>query len=272
MNAPRARKRFGQHFLHDPAIIGRILAAVAPGPEDHVVEIGPGRGALTRELAAAAGTLDVIEIDRDLAALLASQDWAEGVRIHAADALRFDFASLATPGEQLRLVGNLPYNISTPLLFRILKYTGLFIDAYVMLQREVVERMCAAPGTREYGRLTVALAARCTVRKLFTIRPGAFQPAPRVDSAFARLVPLEQPMLEDQLEPAFDQLVNQAFTMRRKKLLNALQDLLSAREIEAAGVDPGERAGRIGVNDWVRLSRIWHESGMRRSGRNDAGK
>jgi len=255
MNAA-PRKRFGQNFLHDPNIIRKIIASMAPVPTDHFVEIGPGRGAITWPLSEAAGTLDVIEIDRDLAANLQTQPWAAKLHIHCDDALHFPFDKLSTQPGSLRLAGNLPYNISTPLLFHVLDYYHLFRDMHVMLQKEVVQRMTAAPGNKNYGRLTVALAARCKVESLFVIRPGAFLPAPKVDSAFACLTPLDKPLLDAGAAPQFDNILRHAFGQRRKQLRNALQELLSAEQIRAAGIDPAARAETLAVEQYIALCRI----------------
>ena len=174
----KARKRFGQNFLHDAAIIERIVAAMAPAATDHFIEIGPGQGAMTRPLSERCAQLDVIELDRDLAERLTQEEWMADVTLHQADALKFDFSRVSAAPGALRLAGNLPYNISTPLLFHILEQHDLFRDIHVMLQREVVDRMTATPGSRTYGRLTVALAARCEVTSLFVIKPGAFPACP----------------------------------------------------------------------------------------------
>ena len=251
----RARKRFGQNFLHDAGIIARIVAAMNPGADDHFVEIGPGRGAITKPLAAAAGRLDVIEIDRDLAALLQAGDWFRAGTLHQADALQFDFASLTNKPRSLWLAGNLPYNISTPLLFHLLTCFDLFTDLHVMLQKEVVQRMTATPGNKNYGRLTVALAAHCTVESLFVIKPGAFTPAPAVDSAFARITPLAEPLVSVAAQPAFDQVIRLAFGQRRKQLGNALQTIMTNAQIDAAGIDPKLRAEALNVHDFIALSR-----------------
>jgi len=251
--SPAPRKRFGQNFLHDPNIIRKIMASMAPVAEDHFVEIGPGRGAITKPLCAAAGVLDVIEIDRDLAAELQRQPWAANIRIHCSDALNFAFDRLGDAPRSLRLAGNLPYNISTPLLFHVLDYYQLFRDMHVMLQKEVVQRMTALPGSKNYGRLTVALAARCRVESLFVIRPGAFLPAPRVESAFARITPLEKPLLDEADTPLFDNILRHAFGQRRKQLHNALQELLSSEQIRAAGIDPVARAETLSVEQYVAL-------------------
>ena len=238
---PPRRKRFGQHFLHDPAVIERIASAVHPRPDDRLVEIGPGRGALTRHLLAGSGTLDAIEIDRDLAGLLRTEfAGSPGFTLHETDALEFDFAALAhARGGRLRVVGNLPYNISTPLLFHLLQHTGAIEDLHIMLQREVVARMAAKAGDPEYGRLTVMLAPWVSIERLFDVGPGAFQPPPRVWSAVARLTVRPEPAFP--VSEHFGAVVAAAFAHRRKTIRNALRDLLSLEQIEAAGLDPGAR-------------------------------
>jgi 16S rRNA (adenine1518-N6/adenine1519-N6)-dimethyltransferase len=239
--APR-RKRFGQHFLHDPAVIRRIVRALAPQAGDHLVEIGPGRGALTGELLAYAGcTLDAIEIDRDLAALLRER-FSDAPRcvLHETDALQFDFTALARErGGRLRIAANLPYNISTPLLFRLLTHAPAILDLHVMLQREVVARLAAQPGDADYGRLGVMLAPQVRVERLFDVGPGAFQPPPRVWSAVVRLTMRAQPLFV--VSPHYPAVVAAAFTQRRKTLRNALGRLLTREQINACGVDPGAR-------------------------------
>jgi 16S rRNA (adenine1518-N6/adenine1519-N6)-dimethyltransferase len=238
---PPRRKRFGQHFLHDPAVIERIAGAVNPHPNDRLVEIGPGRGALTRHLLARSGTVDAIEIDRDLAGLLRTEYAGfPGFALHEADALEFDFAALARArGGRLRVVGNLPYNISTPLLFHLLKSTGAIEDLHIMLQREVIARMAAKAGDPDYGRLTVMLAPWVSIERLFDVGPGAFQPPPRVWSAVARLTVHAEPAFP--VSEHFGAVVAAAFAHRRKTIRNALRDLLSLEQIEAAGLDPGAR-------------------------------
>ncbi len=255
MNPPAPRKRFGQNFLHDPSVIERILDSVAPQADDHLVEIGPGQGAITVGLAGAAGQLDVVEIDRDLAAILSQKPWANKVGIHVTDALEFDFSTLSKSNRSLRVVGNLPYNISTPLLFHFLEQLELFQDIHVMLQKEVVSRMTATPNNRNYGRLTVALAAHCSVEMLFTIGAGAFKPAPRVESAFARLTPLNKPMLSRREQPAFDRILRSAFGQRRKQLGNALRDVVSIDTIRATDIDPTQRAENLDVEAYVALTK-----------------
>ncbi len=248
------RKRFGQHFLHDRQIIARLLAAIDVRGDDHVVEIGPGEGVLTTGLAARARRVDVVEIDRDLAAALPARVPTTSLHIHVADALRFDFATLAEGPGSLRLVGNLPYNISTPLLFHLFGHVGLIRDMHVMLQKEVVERMAAAPGSRDYGRLSVTLAARCSVERLFCIGPGAFRPAPRVDSAVARLLPRPPPAPGIDCLRTFDEVVTRAFGQRRKRLGNALKGLIDATAFAAADVDPGLRAEQLDLPAFMRLA------------------
>jgi 16S rRNA (adenine1518-N6/adenine1519-N6)-dimethyltransferase len=239
---PRARKRFGQHFLHDPAVLDRIVEAIGPRETDHLVEIGPGRGALTRRLVEVPlATLDAIEIDRDLVSLLRS-DFANQPRltVSEADALDFDFAGLAhARGGKLRVVGNLPYNVSTPLLFHLLRNASSVADMYFMLQREVVERIVAAPGDDSYGRLTVMLAPWVRAERLFDVGPGAFHPPPKVWSAVVQLV--VRPETAFHVSPHFGAVVAAAFAHRRKTLRNAIKDLLSREQIESVGIDPGAR-------------------------------
>jgi 16S rRNA (adenine1518-N6/adenine1519-N6)-dimethyltransferase len=240
--AMRARRRFGQHFLHDPAIIRRIVDAIAPRADGHLVEIGPGRGALTQLLRAASGTLDVIEIDRDLAAALREKYAAQpGLAVHEADALEFDFTALARErAARLRVVGNLPYNISTPLLFHLLTSAAVIEDMHVMLQREVVARMVALPGGGDYGRLTVMLAPWVHIEKLFDIGPGAFQPPPRVWSAVVRLTVRPTPAFA--VSPHYATVVAAAFGQRRKTLRNALKGVVNSAAIDACKLDGGARA------------------------------
>jgi len=251
-----ARKRFGQHFLHDQGIIRRIVQTVAPQPGEAVVEIGPGRGAITRPLLAACGMLDAIEIDRDLIALLRQANPPlDGLTVHASDVLRFDFRALAQArGRPLRVVGNLPYNISTPLIFHLLEQVDAIADMHFMLQREVVERMAATPGGGDYGRLTVMLAAQVEVIPLFPIAPESFTPPPRVDSAFVRLVPhavAPFPMPDPAL---YARLVAAAFGQRRKTLRNTLKNLADEAQIRAVGLDPGLRPEQISPAEYATLA------------------
>jgi 16S rRNA (adenine1518-N6/adenine1519-N6)-dimethyltransferase len=250
----RPRKRFGQNFLHDPGIIGKIIAAIDPRPDESLVEIGPGQGAITLPLLKAAGKLTVVELDRDLILPLQTRCREAGeLTVHNADALRLDFCGLAdnTP---LRVVGNLPYNISTPLLFHLLDQHHCIQDMHFMLQKEVVDRMSAQPGSRQYGRLSVMLQYRCRVTPLFAIGPGAFNPPPKVDSAFVRLDPYAQPPISVDDESVFATLVRQAFAQRRKTLRNTLREMLDANEIKEAGVDPTARAETLSLNAFAALA------------------
>ena len=253
MNSVRhaPRKRFGQNFLVDRHYIDRIVAAVDPAPGDTVVEIGPGLGALTRPLLERLERLTVIEIDRDLAARLSDEFASERLSIHTVDALAFDFSTLGTG---LRVVGNLPYNISSPMLFHLAQVESMLRDITVMLQREVVQRMAAAPATPDYGRLSVMLQARFRVERLFTVPPGAFRPSPLVDSAVARLTPLAaaRPKIDD--EALFARVVTAAFGQRRKTLRNALKSLAAEEDLERERIDPGARGETLSVADFVRLA------------------
>jgi 16S rRNA (adenine1518-N6/adenine1519-N6)-dimethyltransferase len=255
------RKRFGQHFLHDPAIIRRIIAALDAQRGEPWVEIGPGLGAITAPLLERIGMLHAIELDRDLIAPLHAHCGALGtLHVHQADALRFDYCTLAAtigasdPG--LRLVGNLPYYISTPLLFHVLEHTRCIRDMHFMLQREVVERMSAAPGSKTYGRLTVMLAARCRVEPLFRIAAGAFKPPPRVESAYARITPWREPPFSIEDPARFARIVTQAFSKRRKTLRNALLGLVSTDSMAALEIDPGARPETLSPAQFAALARL----------------
>ncbi len=251
----RPRKRFGQNFLQDARIIQRIIDAIDPSPDDRLVEIGPGQGAITKDLLRAAGSLDVVELDRDLVGPLAEMCRDLGqLTIHNTDVLKFNICSLAVPGQPLRIVGNLPYNISTPILFHLLEQPPCIRDMHFMLQKEVVDRMAASPGGKIYGRLSVMLQARCEVTPLFDIPPGAFFPPPKVVSSFVRLVPYAEPPVEIDDYRIFQHLVTQAFAQRRKTLRNSLRDVLTAQAIEEVGIDPGLRAERLSVEEFARLA------------------
>ncbi|HSS71466.1 MAG TPA: 16S rRNA (adenine(1518)-N(6)/adenine(1519)-N(6))-dimethyltransferase RsmA [Casimicrobiaceae bacterium] len=246
-----ARKRFGQNFLADRHYIDRIVAGVDPQLDDNIVEIGPGLGALTVPLLERVEHLTAIEIDRDLSARLAAQYPPARLTLHTADALEFDFSSL---GNDLRVIGNLPYYISSPLLFHLAQYDASLRDVTVMLQKEVVERMVAAPATPAYGRLSVMLQVRFRVERQFIVPASAFRPAPKVDSAVARLVPLraDRPRLTD--EALFARIVAAAFGQRRKTLRNALKELANEKELERAGIDPGARGETLSVAVFARLA------------------
>lgn len=246
----RARKRFGQHFLTDPAVIDAIVDAVAPAPTDTLVEIGPGRGAITGPLARRAAKLHAVELDRDLAGRLRRRFAGdERLTLHEADALQFDFSAL---GESLRLVGNLPYNISTPLLFHVLTHRRAIRDMHFMLQKEVVDRIAAQPGSKAFGRLTIMLQCALSAAKLFDVPPGAFDPPPAVTSAVVRLEPLPVVAVHDMTR--LSRIVATAFSQRRKTLRNALAAVAPADALEALGIDAGLRPENLGVDDWVRLA------------------
>ncbi|MEJ2255724.1 MAG: 16S rRNA (adenine(1518)-N(6)/adenine(1519)-N(6))-dimethyltransferase RsmA [Woeseiaceae bacterium] len=248
----RARKRFGQHFLTDPGVIDAITRAVHADRDDIVVEIGPGQGAITAPLARDAGHLHVIELDRDLAAgLRARYAAAENVTVHEADALNFDFGAL---GDRLRIVGNLPYNISTPLLFHLLHYRECILDMHFMLQKEVVDRLAADPGSKAYGRLGIMLGCHLDVQPLFDVPPAAFEPPPAVNSAVVRLDPLPPGSFHIDDQQGLSSLVARAFSQRRKTLRNALRDVADAEDFEAVGIDAGLRPEQVPVAGFVRLA------------------
>ncbi len=244
----KTRRRFGQHFLHDPGVLKRIVEAIAPASGDAIVEIGPGEGALTRPLLERIGHLTAIEIDRDLAARLAGEFASQRLSVVTADVLDFDFSALP-PG--LRIVGNLPYNISTPILFHLARYADRVRDMHFMLQREVVQRMVAKHSTPDYGRLSVMLQTRFRMQKLFNVAPGAFRPPPKVDSAVVRLVPIaERP---DWDQAVLEKIVREAFSARRKTLRNALP--LKPGDYEELGIDPKLRPENLSPADYLRITR-----------------
>lgn len=259
--AHRPRKRFGQNFLHDPGTIAKIIYQINPKSNEHLVEIGPGQGAMTEPLLAESGKLDVVELDRDLIPVLQTR-FASDKRftIHQADALNFDFCALAAPGEKLRIAGNLPYNISTPLLFHLMARIDCIQDMHFMLQKEVVDRITAQPGNKAYGRLSVMLAYYCQSERLLTIGPGAFNPPPKVDSAIVRLIPHpEPPVTVGDLEQ-LSKLVAQAFSQRRKTIRNSMKLWLTQAEIEALEIDPGLRPEQLNLTQFAALSN--HVTGL----------
>ncbi len=252
--ATGAKKHLGQNFLHERSVVDKIVLAVNPQPADRLVEIGPGQGALTLPLLDRHGTLTAIEFDRDLLRPLAAAAQTHGLlTLIAADVLSVDFTTLAEGG-QIRLVGNLPYNLSSPILFHALDHAAAVRDMHFMLQKEVVERMAAAPGSKVYGRLSVMLQAYCTVTPLFTVSPGAFRPAPKVDSAVVRLIPrpADGVGIHDPLR--FAGIVRAAFGQRRKTLRNALDGVLDSSAMQAVGVRPDLRAEQLSVGDFIRLA------------------
>ena len=248
-----ARKRFGQNFLTDQQVLTQIIDAIRPAQGEVMLEIGPGLAAMTRLLLANLGHLHVVELDRDLVARLQKQFNPAQLSIHAGDALSFDFSTIAVPeGQKLRVVGNLPYNISTPLLFHLAQFAPLILDQHFMLQKEVVERMVADPGSKVYGRLSVMLQWRYQMALLFIVPPESFEPAPRVDSAIVRMRPIAQPLACQQAQ--LELVVTKAFSQRRKVLRNSLSDLLTENDLIAAGVDPGSRPEMLGVAQFVALA------------------
>jgi 16S rRNA (adenine1518-N6/adenine1519-N6)-dimethyltransferase len=252
--ASGAKKHLGQNFLHERGVVDRIVLAVDPRPGDRIVEIGPGQGALTLPLLDRHGALTAIEFDRDLLQPLAAAAQAHGaLTLIAADVLTVDFTALAA-GTPLRLVGNLPYNLSSPILFHALDHAAAVRDMHFMLQKEVVERMAAGPGSKVYGRLSVMLQAYCAVTPLFTVGPGAFRPAPKVDSAVVRLVPRARADVGIDDQRRFADIVRAAFGQRRKTLRNALHGVLDSDAMLAAGVRPDARAEQLQVADFIRLA------------------
>jgi 16S rRNA (adenine1518-N6/adenine1519-N6)-dimethyltransferase len=261
---PGAKKHLGQHFLHEKGIIAKIVQAVDPQPGDRLVEIGPGQGAITFPLLDRHGALTVIEFDRDLIAPLTAASKAHGeLTIVHSDVLEVDFTALAAgmqPADgapsQIRLVGNLPYNLSSPILFHALDHAAAIRDMHFMLQKEVVDRMAAAPGSKVYGRLSVMLQAYCRVVPLFKVPPGAFRPPPKVDSAVVRMVPRAPGEIGVQDPRRFAHVVRAAFGQRRKTLRNALNGVADTATIEAAGLRPDARAEQIDVAGFVRLANL----------------
>ena len=251
----KQRPRLGQHFLTDASVIQEIITTAAPGAGEHFVEIGPGRGALTGPLLSLGATVHAVEIDPALAQELRESFPHDRLNVHRADALEFDYASLkgiGVPDARLRLIGNLPYYLSTPLLFRLLESAAGFRDMTVMLQREVAERLCASPGSRRYGRLSVTAAARCRAEPCFPVPPDAFEPRPKVHSMVVRLTPDSRYRIRR--PAAFDRVVRQAFSQRRKTIANALRGLANKEQITAAGIDPTQRPEQIPVESYLRLS------------------
>ena len=251
------RKRFGQNFLHDHNIIYSIISSLNAHAKDHWGEIGPGMGALTEPLLAQGLNLEVVELDRDLVVYLKDKFKAyPHLQIHSADALRFDFAALAKDNEKLRVIGNLPYNISTPLMFHLLDNANCIEDMHFMLQKEVVDRICAEPGSKKYGRLSVMMQYFCKTELLFDVPPESFDPAPKVMSAIVKLIPHEQPPVEVNDLKMLNRVVVQAFSQRRKTLRNSLKKLLDEEAISALGIDPNLRAEVISLSDFARLSNL----------------
>ncbi len=263
MTHHRARKRFGQNFLVDHSVIDRILRATSASASDHFLEIGPGKGALSLPLSQHCAKLTLIELDRDLIPLLNKAfHKTTHVHIHQADALKVDFRELVSPEHPVRVIGNLPYNISTPLIFHLFDYVSLIKDITIMLQYEVVERMAAEPGNKHYGRLSVMVQYHADVRRLFTVPPTAFQPVPSVNSAVVRLTPKTRETKAHDLS-RFTDIVRQAFNQRRKTLRNSLKNLINVQELERLGIEPCRRAEELTVADYIALSNGRDDSEVR---------
>ena len=255
------RKRFGLNFLHDHNIIQNILSSIQASANEHWVEIGPGQGALTEPLLKKDIQLDVVELDRDLVVLLKRKfENNTSLRIYSADALNFDFSSLAEDNEKLRILGNLPYNISTPLMFHLLSYASLIKDMHFMLQKEVVDRICADPGSKKYGKLSVMMQYYCDTELLFDVPPESFDPVPQVMSAIVRLVPHPKAHVQVNNLAAFNRLVTQSFSQRRKTLRNSLKKLISEDEFKTLNIDSSKRAEMLSLSDFARLSNLLPDS------------
>lgn len=252
----KPRKRFGQHFLKDTNVLNKLLSAIAPQPSDHIIEIGPGHGALTQLLLPHVQQLDAIEIDRDLAASLRHRFAAdENITIHQADALKFDFNTVKRNDQLLRIVGNLPYNISTPLLFKLFSYRDIVKDMIFMLQKEVVKHLIAATGSHYYGRLSVMAHYFCENSELFSVGPEAFLPPPKVESAVICLIPHQQTHFTNNLN-LFTDIVREAFSYRRKTLRNCLKKYICAEQLQALSIDPMKRPQELTVENFVKISNM----------------
>lgn len=255
MTTHQPRKRFGQHFLTDEHVIRHIITSIAPQQDDHLIEIGPGLGALTTQLLPRVKNMLAIELDRDVIAPLQTICAPLGnLTIHQGDILQFDFNTVIDKNRPMRLVGNLPYNISTPFLFHALNYSQHIKDMHFMLQKEVVARMIATPGKKDYGRLSVMLQYYCHAENLFDVMPAAFTPPPKVDSAIVKLTPYQTPPFPANNKIALEKMVRQAFSMRRKTLRNSLQDLIDAESLQTLGIDPSARPECLTVEEFVRIA------------------
>ncbi len=251
----RARKRFGQNFLHDPQVIGRIVKAISPKSTDLLVEIGPGLGALTEPVAETAGHLTVVELDRDLAERLQQHPkLASKLTIYQADAMKFDFSQLCQQDKKLKVFGNLPYNISTPLLFHLFEFADFIENMHFMLQKEVVQRMTAAHGSKAYGRLSVMTQFYCHAMPVVEVGPGAFKPAPKVDSAVVRLIPKATTEREDVPVSVLNRVCLEAFNQRRKTLRNCFSNFATAEQLTELGIDPTLRPEQLSVGEFIRIA------------------
>lgn len=255
----KARKRFGQNFLHDPVVIGRIVKAIQPHHGENLIEIGPGLGAITEPVAELTDHLTVIELDRDLASRLQQHPtMANKLTIIQTDAMKYDFLQLIKPGQKLKIFGNLPYNISTPLLFHLFRYCEHIETMHFMLQKEVVLRMTAAPGSKAFGRLSVMTQYFCDAIPVVEVGPGAFKPAPKVDSAVVRLIPKQRSVQDTVPVHLLNQVCLEAFNQRRKTLRNCLANIATAEQLEALQLDPAQRPEQLSVNDFIRIAQWLH--------------
>lgn len=256
MSLPKAKKRFGQNFLVDDFIIDNILSAIAPNAQDHLVEIGPGMGAITIPLLSLVKQIDAVELDKELIPILQQKAKDLGsLTIHQQDILKFDLHNIDRAPNSLRVVGNLPYNISTPLIFHLLDQKELIIDMHFMLQQEVAQRLAASPNSKQYGRLTIMAQYHCDIEILVTVPPNAFKPAPKVYSSFVRLTP-KTPLIKANSIENLDTLVKHAFAMRRKTISNALKGLITIEQLNDLGINPVLRPEQISLENYVTMSNI----------------
>ncbi|MDT0596605.1 16S rRNA (adenine(1518)-N(6)/adenine(1519)-N(6))-dimethyltransferase RsmA [Glaciecola petra] len=256
-----ARKRFGQNFLHDPFVIDKIVSAIGPKNGENLVEIGPGLGALTEPVAELVDDLTVVELDRDLAKRLRSHPFIQDkLNVVEQDALKFDFSSMVDGNQKLRVFGNLPYNISTPLMFHLFKFCNHIQDMHFMLQLEVVKRLCATHGDKLYGRLSVMAQYYCKAVPVVMVPPTAFKPAPKVDSAVVRLIPHKQPIVDLHCIDTLQQVVTSAFNQRRKTIRNSLKNLLDEQQITTLDIDPSFRAEKLSLADFAALANAVFEN------------
>ena len=249
----RAKKHLSQNFLTDENVINKIIRSFNLEEDDHVIEVGPGYGSMTFPIAEMVDSVDVIEVDKNLVEYLNEHDQNQLVNVIQADALEFDFATLKKK-RKIRLIGNLPYHISTPLLFHLLGFSELFQDFHVMVQKEVADRMVSIHNNKTYGRLSVAIQSRCSASKILDVKPGAFHPKPKVLSSIVKLEPKKP--LEEKVQSNLDGIIKMAFNQRRKKIRNSLKDLFATEMIIESGIDPNARAENLSVNDYIRLSKI----------------
>ncbi|MCV2401531.1 16S rRNA (adenine(1518)-N(6)/adenine(1519)-N(6))-dimethyltransferase RsmA [Marinomonas sp. C2222] len=259
----KARKRFGQNFLHDHGVIRRIVACIAPKKGQRVVEIGPGKGALTEGIISVTERMDVVELDRDLIPILKVNLFRyPDLTVHEADAMKFDFTSLKTDDQLIRVVGNLPYNISTPLIFHLLSHADVIADMHFMLQKEVVDRLAARPGDSLYGRLSVMAQYYCAVESLFIVGPESFDPAPKVDSAIVRMTPYKEAPYSVSDIKKLEDMVRIGFQQRRKTLRNNYKGVLDNDDFSALGIDPSLRPERLDVEDFVNITNYAIQKGI----------